>query len=109
MNTHTLTHTHTHTHTHTDTDNELAVDGGYENISVAYQPAQPTLDFLKFINNNIEPGDTSADCILSLYSHVVTSYRRFGNFHVKILSYNIFLCKIFLRTTPYHINVNSAH
>ena len=58
---------HEHTHTHTDTHNELAMDGGYENITVAYQPAQPTLDFLKFINNNIEPGDTSADCILSPY------------------------------------------
>ena len=64
--THTcLSHAHSHTHTQwADTDNELAVDDGYENITVAYHPAQPTLDFLKFINNDIKPGDTSADCIL---------------------------------------------
>ena len=64
----TVTHTHTHTHTHTpDTDNDLAAsssDGGYSNITVAYQPAPPTLDFLQFIHQQIEPGETSADCIL---------------------------------------------
>ena len=50
---------------YTDTENELAThQGGYDNISVTHLPANPTLDFLKFLNE-IKPGDVSADCILA--------------------------------------------
>lgn len=48
-----------------DTDNELATSqGGYDNISVPWRPAQPSLEFLQYLHNQIQPGDVSADCIL---------------------------------------------
>ena len=48
-----------------DTDNELATSqGGYDNISVPWRPAQPSLEFLQYLHNQIQPGDISADCIL---------------------------------------------
>ena len=47
------------------TDNDLAVDSeGYQNITVAWQPAPPTLEFLRYLTNDISPGDTPGDCIL---------------------------------------------
>ena len=50
---------------HIDTDNDLAnADGGYENITVTHLPAQPTVDFLRYLNSEVTPGDVSADCIL---------------------------------------------
>ena len=37
-------------------------------------------------------------------------YRRSGNFCVRKLSYDKFLCrKFFVGTTPYYVNINSAH
>ena len=51
----------------TDTQNDLASLGdGYQNITVARQPAQPSLDFLKYLTDQIQPGDTPGDCILPL-------------------------------------------
>ena len=47
------------------TDNSLAdTQGGYENITVARPMGVCDLDFLHFIHNSIQPGDTPADCIL---------------------------------------------
>ena len=47
-----------------DTRNDLADAGeGYQNITVAWQPAQPSLEFLQYVTNQIEPGDTCGDCI----------------------------------------------
>ena len=46
------------------TENSLAEsEGGYENITVARPMGVCDLDFLHFIHNSIQPGDTSADCI----------------------------------------------
>ena len=47
-------------------------------------------------------------CLICWYrAHLI--YHRVGNFHVKKLSYDKFLCKkIFVGTTFYHVNVNSA-
>ena len=51
-----------------DTDNELATSqGGYDNILVPWRPAQPSLEFLQYLHNEIQPGDVSADCILWVY------------------------------------------
>ena len=48
-----------------DTQNELAdSDEGYQHISVAWQPAQPSLEFLQYLTNQITAGDTAGDCIL---------------------------------------------
>ena len=48
-----------------DTDNELATSqGGYDNISVPWRPAQPSLEFLQYLHNQYQPGDVSADCYL---------------------------------------------
>ena len=48
-----------------DTENELALnEGGYDNISVPWQPEKPTMEFLKFLHNHVKPSNTSADCIL---------------------------------------------
>ncbi len=61
-----------------DTDNDLASEeGGYENITVTHLPAQPTVDFLKYLNYEVKPGDVSADCILHylLFLLVCTLYR----------------------------------
>lgn len=56
------------------TDNSLAdTQGGYENITVARSMGVCDLDFLHFIHNSIQPGDTPADCILIIalsLSHV---------------------------------------
>ncbi|CAI8032325.1 X-ray repair cross-complementing protein 5 [Geodia barretti] len=50
-----------------DTDNELAVDGeGYQHITVAWQPAQPSLEFLRYLTNQITAGDTPGDFIDAL-------------------------------------------
>ena len=59
-----------------DTDNELASgDGGYDNIMVSYRPAQPTVDFLRFLASQVKPGDVSADCIPPQYNvHVWPCY-----------------------------------
>ena len=47
-----------------DTQNDLADSGeGYQNITVARQPEQPSLDFLKYLTNQIQPGDSPGDCI----------------------------------------------
>ena len=38
---------------------------------MAWNLDQPSLDFLRFVNNNIQPGPVSADCILgNHYVHV---------------------------------------
>eukprot|EP00731_Ephydatia_muelleri_P010449 Em0005g1035a len=52
----------------TDTENELNTSSGqgYENITVAWNLDQPSLDFLRFVNNNIQPGLVSADFIDAL-------------------------------------------
>ena len=48
----------------TGTENDLAEsEGGYENITVARPMGVCDLDFLHFIHNSIQPGDTPADCI----------------------------------------------
>ncbi|KAL5493773.1 hypothetical protein EMCRGX_G014997 [Ephydatia muelleri] len=51
-----------------DTENELNTSSGkgYENITVAWNLDQPSLDFLRFVNNNIQPGPVSADFIDAL-------------------------------------------
>ena len=47
-----------------DTENDLAVDSeGYQHITVAWQPAQPSLEFLRYLTNQISAGDTPGDCI----------------------------------------------
>ena len=47
-----------------NTDNDLALSvGGYDNISVVWAIATPTLDLLKFIRGQIQIGDNPADCI----------------------------------------------
>ena len=49
---------------HLGTENSLAESqGGYENITVARPMAVCDLDFLHFIHNSIQPGDTPADRI----------------------------------------------
>ena len=51
--------------TSSDTRNDLAQsDEEYQNITVAWQPAQPSLEFLQYLTNQIKPGDTGGDCIL---------------------------------------------
>ena len=46
------------------TQNELAESGeGYQNITVAWEPAQPSLEFLQYLTNQITAGDTGGDCI----------------------------------------------
>lgn len=47
-----------------ETKNDLAeAGGGYQNITVGWPPAPPSLEFLKYITNDIQPGDTPGDCI----------------------------------------------
>lgn len=47
-----------------NTDNDLALsEGGYDNISVVWAIATPTLDLLKFIRGQIQIGDNPADFI----------------------------------------------
>ncbi|XP_065898118.1 X-ray repair cross-complementing protein 5-like [Dysidea avara] len=49
------------------TDNSLAdTEGGYENITVARPMGVCDLDFLHYIHNSIQPGDTPADFIDAL-------------------------------------------
>ena len=48
-----------------DTDNDLASNGGYDNISVLCQPSNPTVEFLDILTNQIKitPENSPADCI----------------------------------------------
>ena len=47
------------------TDNELAAaQGGYQNISVTWNLAQPSMGFLKYLRDEVKPGEAYADCIL---------------------------------------------
>ena len=57
---------------HLGTENSLAeTEGGYENITVSRPMGVCDLDFLHFIHNSIQPGDTPADCIRHYMHHML--------------------------------------
>ena len=47
------------------TDNQLAPSGGYDNISTVWTLSTPSLDLLKYLKTQVQPGNVSADCIHS--------------------------------------------
>ena len=49
-----------------DTDNPLAVDGGYDNISIVRPLGPADFDLLQMVKNDVTPSDASGDCILSI-------------------------------------------
>lgn len=76
-----------------DTDNELASDGeGYDNITVAYRPAQPNVDFLRFLTSQVNPGGVSADFIdaivvaLDVLVHSTGDIKRVGDKKIYLMT-----------------------
>ena len=58
-----------------DTANDLAGDGdSYENISVAKPLGIVNWELLQYIDNDVQPSDISADCILSKITLVIHFY-----------------------------------
>ena len=78
------------------TKNPLHQDGQYENITVFRELDIPDFELLEKIENNLQPENQQADCILfNLCSYI--HYRSFGVFYT--LHYNALLIEKFEMST----------
>ncbi|RDD39534.1 X-ray repair cross-complementing protein 5 [Trichoplax sp. H2] len=74
-----------------ESDNDLYEDGQYENISVVRPLGPPDLNFLRYIQTNIAPGDEDADFLDSIIVAMdllkkSTSGKKFGDKRIILFS-----------------------
>ena len=76
------------------TDNELATaEGGYDYIETAWQLTTPTIDLLHYLRQRVQPGNNTADCILTIPTIPVASLCLYVcNFHILSCSFAFIFC-----------------